>query len=195
MISIKEAIIVEGRYDKVKISAYVDSLIIETKGFRIFKDKEKRRYIAKIAKERKIVILTDSDSAGFLIRNHLKSFISEELILNAYIPQFKGKEKRKSESSAEGFLGVEGMSEEVILTALQKAGVGKLEKNEVLFTTKDLFNYSITGKLGSKEVKQKFLEILSLPSYISNKDLLKYMNTNTQKASEALEKLENGAVE
>ena len=110
MISVKEAIIVEGRYDKIKLSQIVDTPIIETGGFRIFKDKEKQSLIRQIACQRGILVLTDSDSAGFVIRNFLRSAIPDGEIKHAYIPQLRGKEKRKSESSKEGLLGVEGLS-------------------------------------------------------------------------------------
>lgn len=187
MIKINEAIIVEGRYDKEKISNIIDTTIIETRGFRIFKDKEKIQYIKKLATERGIVILTDSDSAGFIIRNHLKSFVKEEYIKNAYIPQLKGKEKRKDTQSAEGLLGVEGMTSEVILEALNKAGVGNGKKSEITYTTKDLFNLGITGKENSSELKAKLLRQLELPSYLNNKDILKYLNQNVEKTSKILE--------
>lgn len=189
MIKIKEVIVVEGRYDKDNLSNILDTIIIETRGFRIFKDIEKRNYIKKLALERGIIILTDSDSAGFLIRNHLKSFIDDKYIKNAFIPQLKGKEKRKTTVSADGFLGVEAMSEDVIMEALLKAGVGKSEEKNSTYSTKDLFNYGLTGTNDSKIRKQKLLKLLELPSYLSNKELIKYMNINTQKAKESLEKI------
>ena len=122
MISIKEAIIVEGKYDKMRLKSAVDATIIETNGFRIFKDKEKVNLIKQLAQKQGIIILTDSDSAGFLIRNHLRGIVPQEQIKNAYIPQIKGKEKRKDHPSKEGTLGVEGVDEDIILKALQNAG-------------------------------------------------------------------------
>ena len=109
MIQLKEAVIVEGKYDKMKLSQFIDGVIIETSGFQIFKSEQKREYIKKLAETCGIVILTDSDRAGFLIRNHIKSFVPRERIKNAYIPEIRGKERRKAEPSREGLLGVEGM--------------------------------------------------------------------------------------
>ena len=123
MIQLKEAVIVEGKYDKMKLSQFIDGVIIETSGFQIFKSEQKREYIKKLAETCGIVILTDSDRAGFLIRNHIKSFVPRERIKNAYIPEIRGKERRKAKYSKEGLLGVEGMSPEVITEALQRCGV------------------------------------------------------------------------
>ena len=122
MIQLKEAVIVEGKYDKMKLSQFIDGVIIETSGFQIFKSEQKREYIKKLAETCGIVILTDSDRAGFLIRNHIKSFVPRERIKNAYIPEIRGKERRKAEPSREGLLGVEGMGEEILLKALEQAG-------------------------------------------------------------------------
>ena len=122
MISVKEAIIVEGRYDKIKLSSIVDTPVIETNGFRVFKDKEKQNLIRQIANKRGILILTDSDSAGFVIRNFLKGSVPVDKVKHGYIPQLSGKEKRKAEMSKEGFLGVEGVSEKVIIEAIRKSG-------------------------------------------------------------------------
>ena len=123
MIKLKEAVIVEGKYDKIKLSSLVDGLIITTDGFGIFKDREKRELIKTLAKKRGIIILTDSDSAGFLIRSHIKGFVSEGEIKNVFIPDVFGKEKRKSAPSKEGKLGVEGMDRELLENALKKAGI------------------------------------------------------------------------
>ncbi|MFI3205792.1 MAG: DUF4093 domain-containing protein [Clostridia bacterium] len=187
MLKISEAIVVEGKYDKDKLSNIVEGIIVQTNGFSLFKDKEKKKYIAKLAKERGLIILTDSDSAGFLIRNHLKSFIDEKYIKNAYIKQEKGKEKRKTQFSKEGFLGVEGISDAEVLRALERVKPKENSENKIVFTTKDLFNLGLTGSENSKEKKQVFLKKLDLPSYISNKELLKYMNMNEEKVRELLE--------
>ena len=129
MISVKETIIVEGRYDKIKLSSIVDTPVIDTGGFRIFKDKEKQNLIKRIARQRGILILTDSDSGGFVIRNFLKGFVPENCIKHAYIPQLKGKEKRKSEVSKEGLLGVEGVADEVIVKAIKNSGAEVLNES------------------------------------------------------------------
>lgn len=185
MITIKEAIIVEGKYDKQKLSAIVDTIIIETRGFRIFKDEEQKEYIKKIANERGIVILTDSDSAGFLIRNHLKSFIPNEQIKQAYVKPTIGKEKRKDKHSAEGLLGVEGMAKKDILKALEN--LSQVNSCEIIYKTADLYKLGLTGIANSKEKKAEFLKKLSLPAYLNNKDLLKYMNSNPKIVEEIID--------
>lgn len=184
--TVKEAIIVEGKYDKQRVSMYVDALIVETRGFGIFKDKEKRSYLKKLALERGIIILTDSDSAGFLIRNHLKTFIPEEYIKNAYIKRVEGKEKRKEKPSKEGFLGVEGHGKEEIIQALERAGAGSCAKAEPVFTAADLYNLGITGGENSREKRLLLTQRLELPPHISSKELLKYMNLNSEAARNAL---------
>ena len=123
MIKLSRPVIVEGKYDIIKLSNMIDGLIIKTDGFGIFKDKEKQRLIRRLAEEMGIIVLTDSDSAGFLIRNFLASSISKDKITHVYIPDIFGKEKRKTEAGKEGKLGVEGMTEEILLEAFGKAGV------------------------------------------------------------------------
>lgn len=192
MIKIREVIIVEGRYDKQKLSKIFDTIIIETRGFGVFKDRKKKDYIIKLANERGLVILTDSDGAGFLIRNHLKSFVNKNLIKNAYVPQIIGKEKRKEKSSAEGILGVEGIDEKIIIDALVRSGVSfgeNLENQEDEipdFMLKDLYNFGFTGKENSLKNREDFLKFMNLPSYISVKDLIKYMNMNKKNTNEKL---------
>ncbi len=181
MLKINEAIIVEGRYDKQKLSSIVDAIIIETRGFRIFNDKSKRDYIKKIAKERGIIILTDSDSAGFLIRNSLKSFIPEKHIKQAYITPIKGKEKRKTEESKEGLLGVEGVKNEDIINALKQVSSFK-DETTIIYTVADLFELGLTGSNDSKEKREAVLNKLGLPKYLSVKDFLKYINSNSNAA-------------
>lgn len=180
MISIKEAVIVEGRYDKIKLSEVIDTPVIETGGFRIFKDKEKQNLIRKIAEERGILVLTDSDSAGFVIRNFLKGSVPEDRIKHAYIPQLKGKEKRKSESSKEGLLGVEGVSAEVISDAVRKSGATILgEDNEQKaseITKQDLYELGLTGRDNSAVMREKLLKKLELPIYLSTNAMLSALN-------------------
>ena len=180
MITIKEAVIVEGKYDKMRLKNAVNTLIIETNGFRIFKDKAKAELIKEVAEKQGIVILTDSDGAGFVIRNHLKGIIPENKIKNAYIPQIVGKEKRKTAPSKEGFLGVEGITEEQLITALQNAGVTFADENQKItdrpITRTDLFNLKLTGADNSKIRRKKLLERLNLPDYITTKALLEILN-------------------
>lgn len=179
MISIKEAVIVEGRYDKIKISAFIDAPIIETNGFRVFKDKEKQNLIRKIAQERGILVMTDSDSAGFVIRNFLKGAVPVNKIKNAYIPQLKGKEKRKAEVSKEGFLGVEGVSEEVIIEAVRKSGATILGENEKVrqeITKGDFYELGLTGRENSAKLREKLLKHLNMPTYLTTNALLTALN-------------------
>lgn len=180
MISVKEAVIVEGRYDKIKLSEVIDTPVIETGGFRIFKDKEKQNLIRKIAEERGILILTDSDSAGFVIRNFLKGSVPEDRIKHAYIPQLSGKEKRKSEESKEGLLGVEGVSAEVIANAIRGSGATILGENSELkkseITKQDLYELGLTGRENSAILREKLLKKLELPTYMSTNAMLQALN-------------------
>ena len=178
MIKLKEAVIVEGKYDKIKLSSLVDGLIITTDGFGIFKDREKRELIKTLAKKRGIIILTDSDSAGFLIRSHIKGFVSEGEIKNVFIPDVFGKEKRKSAPSKEGKLGVEGMDRELLENALKKAGiVGQSEPSNAKKVTKaDLFEDGISGGADSKAKRTRLLKELGLPERMGANALLETVN-------------------
>lgn len=182
MIKIKEAIIVEGKYDKIKLSSIIDGLIIETNGFRIFKDKNKIEFLRKLADTRGILVFTDSDSAGFLIRNHISSIIPKDKIKHAYIPDIYGKEKRKTKYSKEGKLGVEGVPQEVIINSLKNANVlyslsepACKEKREI--TKLDLYNWGLSGKDNSLKLRRKFLKQLNLPEHLSANSLLKVLNS------------------
>ena len=179
MIKIKEAVIVEGKYDKIKLSAIIDTVIVETDGFAVFKDKEKQKLIRFLADKRGIIIMTDSDSAGFKIRNFINGITKSENIKNVYIPDIYGKEKRKSEASKEGKLGVEGMKPDVILSALQKSGVlcdenEKTERREITHT--DFFEDGISGGENSSEIRKALAKQLDLPERISSSSLLKIIN-------------------
>lgn len=180
MIKLDKPVIVEGKYDKIKLSNFLDAVIIETDGFRIFSDKEKRAFIKQLAKTKGIIVMTDSDSAGFRIRNFIRNISSDGEVINVYIPDVFGKEKRKTEPSKEGKLGVEGLSKEIITEALTKAGVFHCESQKTdtrQVTTADLYEDSLTGNDNSREKKQKLLKSLSLPSKMSNSQLLKLINT------------------
>ena len=178
MIKLKEAVIVEGKYDKIKLSSLVDGLIITTDGFGIFKDREKRELIKTLAKKRGIIILTDSDSAGFLIRSHIKGFVSEGEIKNVFIPDVFGKEKRKSAPSKEGKLGVEGMDRELLENALKKAGIveEKTSPNAKKVLKSDLFEDGISGGADSKAERTRLLKELGLPERMSANALLETVN-------------------
>ena len=192
MIKIDRPIIVEGKYDIIKLSGIVDTLIIKTDGFGIFKDKEKQQLLRRLAKEKGIIVLTDSDSAGFLIRKFLKSSIPDEQITHVYIPDVYGKEKRKTQAGKEGKLGVEGISEEVLLEGFRKAGVicsDSVAESRRLITNIDLYDAGLMGKDNSKEKRQRLMKALALPERLSTSSLLKILNTFVT-YEEFIEKLE-----
>lgn len=176
-IKLTEAVIVEGKYDKIKLSNILDAFIIETNGFAIFKDKTKLSFIKKLAKERGIIILTDSDHAGFMIRNYISSGVPKEQIKNVYIPDIFGKEKRKDTPSKEGKLGVEGMTKEVILASLEKAGVSSTSSvcdNPI--TTIDFYDLGLTGGANSKAKRKAVCKVLDLPEFLSTSSLISCIN-------------------
>ena len=180
MIKIDKVIIVEGRYDKIKLSSMIDGLIIETEGFGIFKDKDKQKLIRKLAETKGIAILTDSDSAGFVIRNFITSIVPKGYITNVYIPDIYGKEKRKDSPSKEGKLGVEGISSEILKEAFKKAGIGvsQSETNErKKITLNDFFDDGLTGDTQSKRKRTDLLKKLDLPERMSTKAMLDILNT------------------
>lgn len=176
-IKLTEAVIVEGKYDKIKLSNILDAFIIETNGFAIFKDKSKLSFIKKLAKERGIIILTDSDHAGFMIRNYISSGVPKEQIKNVYIPDVFGKEKRKDTPSKEGKLGVEGMTKEVILVSLEKAGVSSTSSvcdNPI--TTVDFYDLGLTGGANSKAKRKAVCKALDLPEFLSTSSFISCIN-------------------
>lgn len=181
MIHLEQVVVVEGKYDKIKLGNFLDALIVTTDGFRIFKDKEKMQMLRKIAEKRGIIILTDSDSAGFIIRNHLCGSIYNRLLTNVFIPEIKGKERRKQAPSKQGLLGVEGMTEEVIIKALERAGISVQDKPNVIFNEKitktDLFCLGLSGTDGSSERRAQLLRRLDLPSGLSPSQLLTALNS------------------
>ncbi|MCI7804412.1 MAG: DUF4093 domain-containing protein [Oscillospiraceae bacterium] len=178
MIKLEQAVIVEGKYDKIKLSSIIDAVIITTNGFNIFKDKEKLELIRYYAEKTGIIIMTDSDSAGFTIRNHIKGAVKKGTIINVYIPDIMGKEKRKIKPSAEGKLGVEGVEKKIILEALEKAGVTASAGEEREKITKtDLFTLGLSGGKNSSELRKKLLEYLKLPSLLSPNSMLEVLNT------------------
>ncbi|MDO5785282.1 MAG: DUF4093 domain-containing protein [Eubacteriales bacterium] len=178
MIHIKEAIIVEGRYDVNKIKQLVDTVVIETSGFGIFNNKEKLALIRRIAEERGILVLTDSDGAGFVIRNYLRGAIPKEQVRHAYIPQIVGKERRKTKGSKEGTLGVEGVPDEIIIQALKNAGVECIpeDNNKPKITKADFYEWGLAGVSGSNEKRKKLLRALNLPQHMTANALLEFIN-------------------
>ena len=179
LIKLKMPIIVEGKYDKITLENVVDTLIISTDGFRIFKNKEMCDLIRTLAKEKGIIIMTDSDGAGQVIRNHIKNIAADGEIINVYVPQLNGKEKRKNAPSKEGFLGVEGLSKEVLTEALLKYGVlnDGVDTPEKRITKVDFYNLSLSGTENSGENRKKLILALGLPSTLSSSALLEVVNT------------------
>lgn len=183
MIRVKEAIIVEGKYDKIRLSSVVDGLILETNGFRIFKDREQMALIRRLAETRGILILTDSDGAGFVIRRYLSGSIPPDRVRHAYIPDIPGKERRKAKPSKEGKLGVEGVSQEVLLAALRRAGVCCSEEPEESdapvrrITKTDLYLAGLSGGRDSAEKRRAFLRRMSLPEHLAPNALVEVLNS------------------
>ena len=180
MIRVKEVIVVEGRYDKNTLSQIFDAVIIETAGFGVFSDREKLELLRRLADARGLVVLTDSDGAGFVIRRYLKGAIDPAKVKHAYIPDVPGKEKRKSSPSGEGKLGVEGMRPEVLVEALRRAGATLDEApagpcGEKL-TKADLFAAGLTGMPGSEARRKALQKKLGLPEKLSANALLDVLN-------------------
>lgn len=177
------AIIVEGKYDKIKLSSIIDAVIIVTNGFSVFKDKEKLSLIRFYARETGIIIMTDSDSAGFKIRNYIKGSVHDPKIYNVYIPDVFGKEKRKLKPSSEGKLGVEGIEKQLIIEAFNRSGVLLGEKDPVdekdAIVKADLVELGLSGGTDSSARRQELLRSLNLPEKLSANGLLEVLNTIT----------------
>lgn len=179
MIRLESAVIVEGKYDKITLQNIIDALIIPTDGFAIFKDKDKCRLIKRLAEKNGIIVMTDSDSAGALIRAHIKNIAAGCEITNVYVPCLKGKEKRKTKAGKEGLLGVEGMEKEIILDALKKSGViGEIQKQRSRKITKtDMFSLGFSGCEAASENRCSFLKHLDLPEGLTPNAMLDIINT------------------
>lgn len=179
MVKIREAIVVEGRYDKNTLSQIVDAPILETNGFGIFKDKEQMDLLRKVAQVRGLIVFTDADGAGFVIRNHIKSAIASQFLKHAYTPDVFGKERRKTAPGKEGKLGVEGMTRDVILDSLRRAGAtfeGEAEQSSSDEITKaDLMDLGLYGP-GSNEKRSALITKLGFPQKISTKAFLQALN-------------------
>ena len=181
-LKIKEAIIVEGKYDKIKLSSLVDAVIIETFGFHIFKDKEQLELIRRLADTNGLILLTDSDAAGFLIRNYLTGAVDPKKIKQAYIPDLYGKEKRKRIGSKEGKLGVEGVPAKLLLEALKRAGATILgddvqqDRAKALVTKSELYDWGISGGEQSSEKRKWLLKKLDLPERMTTNAMLRVIN-------------------
>ena len=180
MIKIKEAVIVEGKYDKIKLSNILDAFIVETNGFQIYKDNARRDFIKRLANERGIIILTDSDHSGFQLRSYISMGIPKDKIKHLYIPDVYGKEKRKTEPSKEGKLGVEGIDDKILINLFQNADVEFTEaENKTPITNYDLFAAGISGGANAKEKRKKLLKRLNLPEFLSANSLLTYLNSSS----------------
>lgn len=178
MIKINEAIIVEGKYDKIKLASVIDAVIIVTNGFGIFKDREKLELIRYYAQKTGIIILTDSDSAGRKIRGYIKGAVKNGSVRNVHIPDIFGKEKRKTKASAEGKLGVEGVEVGIILEAFEKAGITASENALPRDITKlTLYELGLSGGKDSSLLRKKLQLSLGLPSLMSAASLIEVLNT------------------
>lgn len=174
-IKIKEAIVVEGKYDKIKLSRLFDTLIIPTNGFDIYKNKTKLNMLRQVAEKNGIIILTDSDSAGFRIRNHIRNCLGDVPVKNAYIPEVEGKEKRKDTPSKEGFLGVEGIDDNVIIEAVMSQ-TQQVEKSDDKITKTDFYELGLTGGADSAQKRAMLCKRLGLPVKISANQLISALN-------------------
>ena len=180
MVKIREAIVVEGRYDKNTLSQIVDAPILETEGFGIMKNKQQLALLRRVAQTRGLIVFTDSDGAGFVIRNYLKGAIDPKYVKHAYIPDIPGKEKRKAAPGKEGKLGVEGMRPEIILEALRRAGAtfeAEASRSPSAGITKqDLMELGLSGGQGSQEKRRKLLKMLNFPEHMSSNAMLQALN-------------------
>lgn len=180
MIKIREAIVVEGRYDRNTLAQIVDAPVLETAGFGIMKDKEQLTLLRRVAKTRGLIVFTDSDGAGFVIRNFLKGAIEPQYLKHAYIPDIPGKERRKSAPGKEGKLGVEGMTPQVIIDCLRRAGATVVGEEDVQrekgITKMDMFDLGLSGGPDSKAKRLALLKMLDFPEHMSSNGLLQALN-------------------
>lgn len=179
MYKISEVIVVEGRYDKNTLSQIVDATIIETSGFGVFNDREKQKLLRKLAEKRGLIVFTDSDGAGFVIRNFIKGCVPKEYTKHAYIPDIQGRERRKSKASKEGKLGVEGMTPEIIINALNNAGAtidGECTDACARISKADMYAKGLSGKADSAAKRLELIKKLDLPEKMSADALLQVLN-------------------
>ena len=178
MLKVSEVIIVEGKYDKNTLSQVVDAVILESSGFGIFNDKEKQKLLRTLAEKRGLIVFTDPDGAGFVIRSFIKGCVPPEYVKHAYIPDVYGKERRKAKASKEGKLGVEGMTPEILIEALRRAGAtidGEAAQSSQITKT-DLYTKGLSGRENSAEKRKKLIKMLELPEHISANALLDVLN-------------------
>lgn len=194
---VRQAIVVEGKHDEIRVRSAVDAVVVPTDGFRIFKDKEKMALLRRLAAVRGLIVLTDSDSAGGVIRNHLLSCIPVDQLAQAYIPPVKGKERRKSAPSKEGLLGVEGMDAATVLAALERAGAVFEDEDAPLrsslgFTKADWMALGLCGTADSAARRERLAQALGVPAYLSANRLLELVNTTVtaQEWAELVEEIQ-----
>ena len=195
MRKIREVIVVEGRYDKNTLSQIVDATVVTLGGFAVFNDREKVAFLRRLAEERGLIVLTDSDGAGFVIRNYLKGALPQDQVKHAYVPDLFGKEKRKRKPGKEGKLGVEGMRPEVLENALRRAGATILEgetqkAGSPPLTKADLFACGLSGGEGSREKRQALLKKLDLPQHLTPNAMLPVLSALYDRES-LLEEMKN----
>ena len=174
MIKINEVIIVEGKYDKIKLQSLFDTLVVTTDGFRIYKNKEKAQMLRLLAEKRGIIVLTDSDKAGLRIRNKVREIVGDANVKNVFVPQIKGKEKRKDKGGAEGILGVEGISDQIIIDAVMSQAVQTAKGDKI--TKSEFYALGFSGNNDSKQKRQKLATALGLPVNLSSTMLLDTIN-------------------
>lgn len=179
MVRIREAILVEGRYDKNTLSQIVDAPIFESSGFGIFKNQEQMALLRRVAESRGLIVFTDSDGAGFVIRNHIKSAIPSQFLKHAYIPDIRGKERRKAAPGKEGKLGVEGMTPDVILEALRRSGAtfdDEVQTGKGGITKQDMMALGLSGGADSSALRLRLIKKLEFPEHMSANALLQALN-------------------
>lgn len=202
MIRIREAVVVEGKYDKIKLSSLLDGTIVTTDGFGIFRDREKMAYLHRLAENQGLVVLTDSDGAGFVIRGKISSCIPASQLKHAYIPDIPGKERRKAAPSKEGMLGVEGMELQTLRQVLRRAGATLLEEESLpenahgKLTKADLYEMGLSGREDSAQRRKALQKELDLPERLSAGGLLQALNAlySKQELSVLRERLIKGDV-
>ncbi len=196
---VREVIVVEGRYDQNTVSQAVDATVVTLGGFAVFNDREKLAFLRRLAEKQGLIVLTDSDGAGFVLRNYLKGALPKDRVKHAYIPDVKGKERRKRKAGKEGKLGVEGMSPTVLVEALRRAGAtfedgsAPRERGEAL-TKADLFALGLSGGEGSAERRRRLLKRLDLPEHLTANAMLEALNLlySREELERVLEEPESG---
>ena len=197
-VRIREAIAVEGKYDAARLRTVVDATIVETGGFSLFRDKEKLALLRRLAQTCGLIVLTDSDSAGFVIRDHISGALPKEQVKHAYIPEIGGKEKRKAVPSAEGLLGVEGMDKAIVLEALLRAGAttedGQTRADPPFLTKTRLYEDGLVGGENSALLRERLLTELGLPHRLSANRMIEVLNVllTPDEYEQRLKKLQNG---